>query len=1064
MTSLKILHISDLHYSNVKQKEIEYIRDAILLDVDKFINKNNLTPDFVIFSGDLVFKPDSDISSIEVLEEAYNFFIAPLLEKLNLSKDNIFITAGNHDINRNILTRKDTRGLKSYAEENKTVANELITEIITKSTDIKHLQQFNTFVNNLSNSHLIYSNDIFNVSIKTVGKITIGIVNLNSTILSFENDSYGKLIIGEEQLRLAYKYIKDCDIKIANVHHSVNWLVWFEQQLVKQFYYQHFNLVFIGHEHMEQPELVNFNDEDTLIINSASIFQGRNNTNGYSLLDYSFDDKSMDIYIREYDDRATKFSTVTFQNTPNKYKYEFNILEKSKNKKNVELILDRIKLPIKAFIKKELLINTAKNEDNNIEDIFVEPNIYTKSEFIDTETEKELYTITRIIYSDKPVIIKGIESSGKTTFLNYLANEYLNMKSPELRIPILLNYYDIKDSLTDTLLFSKTIEYLRKLEMDISNRELESLLRDGNLVFLIDNFITSTNDIISINKILENPRFKNNQYIFTAKEEIFNSIENINDSTKDIDYENFTKLFLYNLKRDKAREYFELYFRKTGFDNDEFEGIYKFISKLNIPLTIFNYTLIAHVYDNQRSSFKPVNEAYLLDIFMENLLEKLDVTKNIHIGSLGYNLKSSYLIYIATWMVNNNIFNIEKYKLHEITSQFIQELKREKEGINIELFIDYMEQKGIFVILESNQYRFRYRAFLEFFIAKGMEKDKNLKEYVIDENNYLNYRNEIRYYSGLHGEDQDLIIHFNTILYGYQDYFNKIKENDATSVYMPDIDIEDKKEISVEQISHANQDKRLEAQPNNIQKHNSTKITENKKDDSDENNDEILDKKIFQTNVLLSNIIRNSEQLREPVLKIESLKLVTKNLSKFFQARLNKTGEMEHLFLTYIDTIENTNNITKKDVKEFTSIMNILLSQAFMGLANKSLSSDSLFTIYDEILSETDDNILKLFIISTFIQSENKQAINIIEKIIKDESFSKNRFLMMSLFFKIYHAIKVREVHNRYKNLLENILTEIIMKLRYNEVSGKGSLKKKQIEGGKQELVKSIKDLVNKNS
>ena len=314
------------------------------------------------------------------------------------------------------------------------------------------------------------------------------------------------------------------------------------------------------------------------------------------------------------------------------------------------------------------------------------------------------------------------------------------MKSTELKIPILLNYLDIKDTLNDTVLFGKTIDYFRKLSVPISNKELEKLLRDGDLVFLIDNLVENESSISAIKDILEDSRFKNNQYIFTSKEEIFNSIENLNESQQEVDINidsNTIKLYLYNLKRDKAREFFQLYFKKDNLQTSEFEGIYKFISKLNIPLTIFNYTLIAHVYENQKNNFKPVNESYLLDIFMENLLEKLDISKNIYIGSMSYNLKSSYLIYIAKWMVENRIFNIEKYKLQELTTKFIQELKREKEGINIELFIDYMEHKGIFVSLDSNKYRFRYRVFLEFFIAKGMSKDAELKSTIINEENYL---------------------------------------------------------------------------------------------------------------------------------------------------------------------------------------------------------------------------------------------------------------------------------------------------------------------------------------
>lgn len=37
--------------------------------------------------------------------------------------------------------------------------------------------------------------------------------------------------------------------------------------------------------------------------------------------------------------------------------------------------------PLQKIIQQELLINTAKKENNSIEDIFIEPNIYDESEF-----------------------------------------------------------------------------------------------------------------------------------------------------------------------------------------------------------------------------------------------------------------------------------------------------------------------------------------------------------------------------------------------------------------------------------------------------------------------------------------------------------------------------------------------------------------------------------------------------------------------------------------------------------------------------------------------------------
>ncbi|UWR88316.1 STAND family AAA ATPase [Phaeobacter inhibens] len=52
---------------------------------------------------------------------------------------------------------------------------------------------------------------------------------------------------------------------------------------------------------------------------------------------------------------------------------------------------------------------------------------------------------------------------------------------------------------------------------------------------------------------------------------------------------------------------------------------------------------------------------------------------------------------------------------------------------------------------------FRFRAFLEFFIAKHISANPEFREWVTDESRYLSYLNELEYYSGLERADTDLL-------------------------------------------------------------------------------------------------------------------------------------------------------------------------------------------------------------------------------------------------------------------------------------------------------------------
>lgn len=1076
MNNLKIMHLSDLHYSSKNKKEIIDILEGILFDIDNFIIKKNLRPNIIVFSGDLLFKPDTDISSIDLFKESYENFIKPILDKLNLDENSFFITSGNHDINRDVLTKYDINGLSSYRDTEHKGIEELLKEITERKIELKHLKQYNQFLKSLNNDCLIYTDDLtqvykYSFDCSVGNTVSIGIISLNSNILAFNDSTYGNLIIGKDQLINSYEKIKDCDIKIANIHHSTNWLVWFEQLYVKRFFYKNFNLVFLGHEHSEQSELVKFSDEDTMILNSASIFQGKKNINGYSIIDYSFEKNLADIYIREFNDRENKFSNITFRDVESKYTYDFNILSKSKSKKNIELIIDELSLNLKETIKKELLINTAKGENNSIEEIFVEPDIYNKSEFIEgsNNDEKNHYKLNEILNFKKPIVLKGVESSGKTTLLNYIANEFLNYNSNRKKIPIILNKYDIHDYLDEHILFSKTIDFLRKNNVTISNKELLKLFKDGDFVFLIDNITESEKCIEFLDDVVVNINLKNNKFIFTSKEDIFNSLDKTVNEKSFKNNKDLLELYIHNLKRAKAREFFKIYFKKQ-LDTDEFEIIFNFISKLHIPLTIFNYTIIALTYELQKVNFKPINEAYLLDVFMENLLEKLDVQKNMYIGSLGYSLKADYLIYISKWMVMNNEFSIDRYKLISLTSEFIYKLRREKEKIDVESFILYLENKGIFVNAENNHLRFRYNAFLEFFIAKGMLVDNELKNYILSEERFLDYINEINYYSGLHGEDENLINQIKTYLDNYSEYFSQIEYNEGKDNFIPEINVKNDKEIiKVEQIDFEKKDKYFEQRISNIKIKNEMKCVENSNKIDIKDTDISKDKTIFNTNLILSRVIRNSEKLKNPILKTEMIELVSKNFSKFFQYFLNINKKNKNEILEGLKGSDNF-DIEKEETLHLISLLNLVFSQAFMNIIQNNLVSDSLYSIHSDTLDKTvEDNVLKLIIGSTMIYKNSTDAILHIEKIINDKSFSSNRYLMMAFFYKIFNAIKFREIDNTFKNKLEKLLTDIIINLQYKgyketNIQFSGMQKRMNIEGNRKEISKKIKESINEEN
>src|SRR3546814_7866162 len=52
---------------------------------------------------------------------------------------------------------------------------------------------------------------------------------------------------------------------------------------------------------------------------------------------------------------------------------------------------------------------------------------------------------------------------------------------------------------------------------------------------------------------------------------------------------------------------------------------------------------------------------------------------------------------------------------------------------------------------------FRYRAFLEYFIASQMDISPDFRSWVLDDSRYLSFVNELNYYAGLERSDAELL-------------------------------------------------------------------------------------------------------------------------------------------------------------------------------------------------------------------------------------------------------------------------------------------------------------------
>jgi predicted phosphodiesterase len=213
---MRIVHISDIHISNDHNHSA--VIDALCKDLNKENNSKKI--DFIICSGDVANKGQLYGTNFEII-----------LEKLNAIRGAVGLSTpfllcpGNHDID---LRARDELYSPIYTNiQTAEQANSFIEKIngYSNSDIFKHLNGFLTVAKMLdAKSYLTHP--FFDSRCFEIDGLSIGVALLNSTwkTIGGGQKDYGNLFLGERQIDLSIEKIKNCKIKIAVMHHTIEWL------------------------------------------------------------------------------------------------------------------------------------------------------------------------------------------------------------------------------------------------------------------------------------------------------------------------------------------------------------------------------------------------------------------------------------------------------------------------------------------------------------------------------------------------------------------------------------------------------------------------------------------------------------------------------------------------------------------------------------------------------------------------------------------------------------------------------------------------------------------------
>lgn len=734
---MKILHVSDLHLYSLEDNEYQ-----VKKIVEKIISQaNNEEINFILFTGDLVFKGDN----IDTFYEAQILLFDELSEKLGVDKNNIIFCCGNHDVHRDQEIGAITEKIEKLSKDKD--LDSFVTSDVTS-------KEFKNSLSNISN-FISFQKDYFkekegnelhelySIHARECDGKKIGIVSINSSWRCNSNDDFGNLLFPNKFIENISLKIKNFDFKILLIHHPLGELKWWNKRVIENKIYEDFHLMLLGHIHKGMQAAIPSNDEGIITSSATAVLSGINDYEkmGFSILNVNID-----------------LSKVDFDN----YNIDSdNVVYKSSNHT----------LEIPVFGKKQELIELRKkvtqlyeNELENGNDLFIN-NINGKKSFFDKFSQPVLKTQSILESNDvrsseknvdvelnsllndlsKNRVIYGKDKYGKTIILYYIYLNILNNFSELKTIPVYLN--ENANSFQNF-----TIEkYVRK-NYELKNESLEFLLENYNLVFLIDDF----SKISSIVKDeIENFVNSNSETKFIITEDESSFLH----SNIDFGGLDFDKIFIHELSGKEVRQLTKSSLNCSEELTNELLGKIRILFKqLNLNFNFWTVSLFIYIFNKSESSvFR--NNFELIQLYIDNLLdrEKIVAEKSLRIE---YPHLKDFLAGLAHFLVKNKYETVYHLNYKELVD-FIDDYKKSHSRfiISTEDLLGVIIDKGILKCnKDNNMYAFRLKGVFEYFIAFYMSENPEFRDEVIENREfYLAFSNELELYAGFKQKDEKFI-------------------------------------------------------------------------------------------------------------------------------------------------------------------------------------------------------------------------------------------------------------------------------------------------------------------
>ena len=850
---LRILHLTDFHLNKKTLKDWDdFLKEAFLNKIEELQKENPI--DLVFFTGDLIDKAGIDFKekddTIPPTTKAFTIFknqiIDPILEKLNIDISRFIICPGNHDINRNADKQFHETGLRSDLDSIDKV-NSFINANEEDYDGVQRIKEYKDFEFELYKTFddKLHSKFNFSVKLDIDGK-SVGISSLNSSWRCYGDDDFKNLLVGESQVNDNYKFIKDCDIRIALMHHQLDWISDVESKIIKNHISGNYNLIFSGHVHQTDVEYVqNLSGTSLRVVSPSGLNQIRQSdkdyANGFSVIDFGEDIK---CNFLKYNHGCKIF-------VDNTDVCDKGVLE---IKVNSPMILTQ-EVNMHSLIEDEFyeFLNdsganfTHRSKTLTLDDIYVSPFMEQFSLSDDEEkgtSFKSEEILNKILNKEiNHTIVLGEENSGKTSFCKIIFKKGVILDNT---VPIFIKGRDIKKVKEEDITKLINKEFRKQYNSDVD-------LTSKNLIVIIDDFNNCKLPQKSKKNFILN-LYKNNFQTVITWDEYFTLSELLESQV--------TTVEVYEILKFGGKKRLELIRKWVDLFEDEFEDdqskefqikelsktVNSVIGKNLIPsLPIYILTILQANELTNTTNFEQSTFGHYYDVLIKSALgQKIKVNAEIE-------KYYSYLTEFSYWIYDNKTIEIDENNFIEFHQTFIKKYQVQlsfRDALEVLEHCNLVHKNGV-------SYKFKYKYIYFYFIGKYFSDNLEL-EYVQKEVTELSnklYQTEsanIYIFLSHHSKSKFII---NQILERARELFN----DESIIEFNSDIKfINDLIEKKVDNIDLKNEDNFVEIEINEIDDSSLAIETPEENIELNEEIDSISKvNKAFKTIEILGYIIKN---------------------------------------------------------------------------------------------------------------------------------------------------------------------------------------------------------------